>query len=207
MLTSLRSSISLRSRKHTSRGFSLVELTVSIAILVLIISTVVVRFTTFDSLIVLRTLGHEIGLSVRKAQSYSLSVLGSTGDFETPYGVTFTPTNTSYALFAYSGNASRPFYDTGGGNASVLETYTLGSNFRINDVCVIVSSVENCAITRLDISFVRPEFTSLFYVPSFSEPQNAAIEAGVIKIESVRDSTVVGRIEVGYTGQISVTLE
>jgi len=202
--TSLSSKRTLRTVADSSRGFSLVELLVSIAIMVLILGTVVVRFTSFDSLILLRTLGHDVALTVRKAQTYSLSVLGNSGDFQTPYGVSFTPDATSYPLFAYGGSSARPKYD---GTATALETFALGRNYIISDVCVIANSVEDCNVSRLDISFVRPEFSALFYVPTYTEVQNAAISTGVIKLQSQRDTTVTGRIEIGYTGQISVVLQ
>lgn len=186
-----------------NRGFTLVELLVSISILLIIISVVVFRFASFDSAILLRTLAYDIGLSVREAQSYSLSSLGNQGNFRTPYGVSFTPGGTSYVFFGYTGSQTIPRYDT---DVVVVDLYTLGRSFEITDVCVVANGVEDCGIASLDISFRRPEFIALFYVPSYSG-NLADIESGIIKVASTRNNVITGIIEVTYTGQIDVSVE
>jgi len=188
---------------QTKRGFTLVELLVTLAIMLIIVASSLVQFNTFDSEILLKTLAYDVALSVRQAQSYSLNVLGSAGSFDSPYGVTFTPDTTSYALFLYGGTATRPRFDA---DASILDTYQLGRRFTITDVCAVIGGVEDCSIARLDVSFKRPEFIGLFYAEGYSEVQNGQIESGTIYIQSSTGGPT-GKIEVGYTGYITVTLE
>ena len=185
-----------------THGFTLVELLVSISILLIIISIVVFRFSSFDSIILLRTLAYDIGLSIRTAQSYSLSAQGRNDNFRIPYGVSFTPGASSYAFFGYSGVSDTPQYQTG----DTIDLFKLGRSFQITDVCVIVGSVEDCDIDRLDVSFKRPEYTALFYIPGYTGDLTA-IGWGVIKIASTRNPDMVGRIEISLPGQIEVAVE
>lgn len=186
------------------RGFTLVELLVSISILLLIISVVIFRFASFDSIVLLRTLAYDIGLSMREAQSYSLSAYGNQGSFRIPYGLSFAPAATSYVFYGYTGSDSLPWYDPN--NTAIVDLYTLGRSFTIVDVCVVDGGTEDCDISGLDISFKRPEYTALFYVPSYSGDL-ADIEAGIVKISSTRNPDVVARVEISLTGQIEVDIE
>jgi len=172
------------------------------AVMLIILSGSLLRFNTFDSEILLKTLAYDVALSIRQAQSYSLNVLGSSGVFDSPYGVSFTPDSQGYPLFLYGGSEERPRYD---GDASILDAYQLSRRFQVIDVCVVRSSTEYCELDRLDISFKRPEFTALFYVEGYSEVQNAQIESASIDIQSSEGGPV-ATVEVGYTGYITVTL-
>ena len=187
----------------TSRGFTLVELLVSMAVMLIILSGSLLRYNSFDSEILLKTLAYDVALSVRQAQSYSLNVLGTTGVFDSPYGVSFTPDSKDYVLFLYGGEEDRPRYD---GDASVLDSFRLSRQFEITNVCVTRSGTEYCIASRVDVSFRRPEFTALFYVEGYSEVQNAQIEKMRITIESPNGGPS-GVVEIGYTGYITVTLE
>lgn len=188
----------------STRGFTLVELLVSISILLLIISVVIFRFASFDSVILLRTLAYDVGLSMREAQSYSLSAYGNEGNFRLPYGLSFTPGGTSYVFFGYTGSDVLPWYDPS--NTAVVDLYTLGRSFTVSDVCVIVGGMEDCDIAGLDVSFKRPEYTALFYVPSYSGDLGG-IEEGVVKLSSTRNPDLVARVEISLTGQIEVDIE
>lgn len=177
--------------------------------MLIIISSLLLRFATFDSLVLLKTLGYDIALSVREAQSYSLSVLGTEigtkTEFRKPYGVSFTPAADEYVLFVFPGTESeRPKYD--GGSSSVVKTYALGRSFVILDVCVKRGATNDCNISRLDIAFRRPEFISLFSVPTYTESLNASIDEATILVGTTADGAK-AKITVGYTGQIVVSLE
>jgi prepilin-type N-terminal cleavage/methylation domain-containing protein len=193
-----------RFETRLTAGFTLVELLVSISILLLIISVVIFRFASFDSVILLRTLAYDIGLSIRSAQSYSLSALGYEDNFRLPYGVSFSPdspNNDSYIFFRYLGSEAVPRYD-----GDYVDVYQLGRSFIISDVCVVVNSVEDCDISGLDVSFRRPEYTSIFYVPGYSGDLND-IDSGIIKVRSTRNEDITAVVEVTYTGQIEVSIE
>ena len=191
-----------------SRGFTLIELLISAAIITVISAIVLVRFTSFDGTVLVKSLAYEVAAGVREAQIYSVSVVNASAsdpNFRYPYGVTFTPDATSYTLFRFN-NASTavtPYYDT---NALPLKVIAFNGSMKITDVCITDSVGDKCfrqvsgGITRLDISFRRPEFGALFNAPGSS----GAISEGRIKICSTRSTANVWIVKVTLLGQITV---
>ncbi len=185
-----------------SRGFTLIELLISAAIITIISSIVLVRFTSFDGTVLVKSLAYEVASGIREAQIYSVSVVNasaSSPNFRYPYGVTFTPGATSYTLFRFNNAnpAVTPYYDV---SALVLSIIAFTGSMKITDVCVTDSVLDNCAITSLDISFRRPEFGALFNAPGSS----GTISEGRIKICSTRSTANVWIVRVTLLGQISV---
>jgi prepilin-type N-terminal cleavage/methylation domain-containing protein len=192
-------------RFRIARGFSLIELLVTAAIITIITSIVLVRFNSFDGTILLKNFAYNIATALREAQIYSVSVIntgsGTTSGFRYPYGISFTPGSKSYVFFRYN-NASTavtPRYETG--QVSVIRSVTSERSLEILDVCVTSNGAENCNISRLDISFRRPEFTALFYTPEVSA---STISSAKILVRSPKNTTNVWIIEVMLLGQIVV---
>ncbi len=196
--------------QRTNKGFSLVELLISIAIITLLSTVVVARFTTFDSTVLLKSLAYEIAASIREAQTYSLSVLGvaSGSGFKTPYGVSFIPGTKEYSIFKYAGSNSIPRNDV---DATEVQKYTITRSMVVSDVCAITASDEYCSadgITGIDVSFRRPEFRSLYHGENLpGGVSDGDIEAIKIKLTATRGISEVWVAEVGLTGQIAVYLE
>lgn len=83
MLTSIPSHIHFSSskiRKAHARGFTLVELLISIAIITVITAIVVVRYRQFDSTVLLKGAAYEIALALREAQIQSVSAVRDVGN-------------------------------------------------------------------------------------------------------------------------------
>lgn len=219
MLTYLTSLLGLRSKRisgstqpyfssvkaKSTAGFTLVEMMVAIAIMILIMATALFNYNSFDSTVLLKTLTYDIALSVRSAQSYSTSVFGLSEEFRNPYGLSFEPGETQYEFFGYTGNEELPRYDD---DTFSVDTYQLGREFVISDVCIITATEQLCSedgITRLDISFRRPEYTALFYAEGY-EGDQSDIGIALIRVQST-DALLTRQVEVRYTGSISVGLE
>jgi prepilin-type N-terminal cleavage/methylation domain-containing protein len=195
-------------RSSASRGFSLIELLISTAIIVAIASLVLVRFSMFDSTTLLKGLAYEVAASLRQAQVYSISVIGDNAIFHAPFGVTFTPSSQTYTVFRYdnSDTTVTPRYDIAESSpkAQIVNTYTLGRSMEVNDLCVVIAGAERCDIARLDVSFRRPEFRALFYaVPDSGSIDQDTIEGANIKLRS-RNGGDTWIVEVGLLGHISV---
>ncbi len=188
----------------SSAGFTLIELLISTAIIGIVSTIVLVKHTSFDGTVLLKSAAYEVGLALREAQIKSVSVSGSNDEFRYPYGVTFTPQSKTYTAFRYTDDASSPKYQAP--EAEDVATVTFGRSMRIKDVCIVVSGTEDCTIpTRLDISFRRPEFKAIFYVGGYVIQPN--VESARIKLESTSGGTSVFVVEVSPLGQISVSKE
>jgi prepilin-type N-terminal cleavage/methylation domain-containing protein len=140
---------------HTyERGFSLVELLVVTAVIVVVTSTVLSNHAKFGTTVVLERLSYDVALSLRKAQTYGVSVYRSVGVFAPSYGIHVgSVPATSFILFGDT-VAVNNVYDT---NES-LELQSLLSGYSISQLCATPAvGAESCAFTRIDISFSRPD--------------------------------------------------
>lgn len=206
LLTSRTPSFSPIGRGKCS-GFTLVELLVSIAVIVIITSIVLVKYDSFDSTTLLKNAAYDIALTLREAQMKSVSASRQNGNFDYPFGVTFTPGAKTYTTFRYQYAVATdyPYYD--GTHTSDLNTATIDRSMYVSDVCVArTPSNEDCNITRLDVSFKRPEFKALIYAPEYSsDPED--LTSAKIKVASTRGTGDVFIVTVTHLGQITVCLE
>ena len=140
----------------TQAGFTLVELVVVMAILVVISSIVLVNYNRFGSQTLLRNLAYDIALSVREAQVYGISARSFRGaEFAVGHGVFFDLTEGDDFFFLYTDVNGDNFFSSA--STEWVETFTIGRGYRIDRLCVPSGASENCAITVLDMLFKRPE--------------------------------------------------
>lgn len=152
---------------HTCRGFTLIELLVSISIFTLLTGLILVNHGRFTSAILLENLAYDVGLSIREAQVFGLSVkefeVGS-GEFQTGYGVHFSKdTPRSYIIFA-DRNSDERYNDTpvcGEPLSECIEIFTIQRGNFIADFCgTLPDGTEKCdssGLKYMDIMFVRPD--------------------------------------------------
>lgn len=142
-------------------GFTLIELLICISIFVIITAVAVWNNSQFNSSILLTDLGYEIGLSVRQAQVYGITVKAPsscvtgnpTCSFNSGYGVHFDITSPAqYILFEDKGPTPDHIYESG----ELLENYAIGRGYTVKKLCIGVSGVYH-SVNQLDVSFVRPE--------------------------------------------------
>ena len=152
------------------RGFTLIELLVVISIMVIVTSVILVRQSRFDSSTVLRSLAYSVALSVRQAQIYGSSVLGTStpsslycvgGNYSASgvcyagaYGINFSIADPQhYYLFAdLDNNGCRSgdnYTCSGAGTAGAedVNVFTLGSNYEISNLCVLYGGNTYCSAT------------------------------------------------------------
>lgn len=179
-------------------------------IIMIIISTVVAgsqsRYTSGASL---KNVANNIGLSIRQAQIYGISVKELTPgseDFSVGYGLSFNTSflgdNKAYIFFAdrngngtYSGTWDCPI----SGSSECLDKTPLTAGNIVSDLCIIDSGGEVCnGIDKLDISFVRPAIEAKIY---YNDGVTGVIGAKVI-LSSPDGRT--NSVTVYTTGQVSI---
>jgi prepilin-type N-terminal cleavage/methylation domain-containing protein len=212
---SLVDSSSTRS-KQSARGFTLVELLISTAIITIITAIVLVRYGTFDSVTLLKSLAYEVGLTIREAQVYSVSVsdVNQSGNYRYPYGLNFVVASEAYTLFRYTNNDTsvRPIY--GSGNTDDVRVYRLTNGVSINDVCVWIAGgtsfdcastgTNDSALRQLDISFRRPEFAAIFNAHWLAAGVQDTIESARIEVVSPTNTNNIWVVDINLLGQISI---
>lgn len=173
------------------------ELLVSVSIMVLVIAMILVNYKKFDSGVVLANLGYDIGLAIRQAQTYGISVKGNISGgmqtFTSPYGVYFnvsTPQN--FILFVDS-NSDGNYTST-----EKVDQFNIRQPFKITKIYTINSSAVETQRSQATITFLRPNPDAKIKVDGI--PSSDAVE---IYIGSTSGTEVVV-VTVSATGQISV---
>ena len=189
---------------QTQSGFSLVELMVSVGIVLLIAAIILIRYSSFNSAVVLRNLAFEIAIAIREAQVLSISVLGESGDFSGVYGIYIDRSDTGavtkeYILYRDTSSGGDGIFNAG---SEEFQTFEMNDDFRIVDVCQTTGGVETCNVNPIAISFERPDFDARFDIGN--NGINTSVTAVEIHIEAVADNTITRIVEIGATGQISV---
>jgi len=180
----------------SNKGFSLVELLVSVAVLVIVSGLVFFNQSGFNNSVLIENLAYEISLTIRQAQSYGLqSKVFETGTdiFMIGYGVYFDLSHNNQ-LILYADGDSNHHYD-GGVEDKLIDTLKMTNNSTIERLCV----GDPCSdVNKLDIAFIRPNPTAFInYVAGIDE-----IEICEIHIKSVRGEKK--KIVVNKIGQISI---
>ncbi|MDB5238915.1 MAG: hypothetical protein JWO00_250 [Candidatus Parcubacteria bacterium] len=161
-----------------NRGFTILELVVSIGIFAAMTALVVAKYGNFNQSTLLTDTAYDIALALHTAQNYGLSVknTGAANSFGQPYAIDFstspggiscgtvTSNNKHIILYADAFPAGAPDGICGSSDGA-LTTYSITRGATIaptksgagSGICV--GSGSTCAfynITQLDVSFVRP---------------------------------------------------
>lgn len=146
-----------------SAGFTLLELMVVGAVFALLSAIVLANNSRFGNVIVLQNLAHDMGLTIREAQVYGISVkrcdstevTGCTTEnqFKLAYGMHFVQNSANYQLFAD--------LDASGAYTSeeTVKDLVIAGGYRVSDMCLrtSASSDDTCGQSELNIVFLRPE--------------------------------------------------
>jgi prepilin-type N-terminal cleavage/methylation domain-containing protein len=161
-----------------NRGFTVIELVVSIGIFAVMTSLVVVKYGTFNQSTLLTDTAYDIALALHTAQNYGLSVKNtgaSSNPFSFPYAISFSPGVTGHSCGASMANNKHivlyadadPIGTPDGvckATDSAVTTYAITRGATIapttsgsgSGICVGAGVCSFYNITQLDVSFTRP---------------------------------------------------
>ncbi len=151
--------INLKSKVQNSKGFTLIELVVSIAIFAFMTVLVLSRYGTFNQNTLLTNMAYDMALTVKTAQTYGLSVKSADGvsnNFNSAYGVHFDMANPTQFIF-FTDIDKNGYYDTG----EDITKYTLTSGAKILRICLAsdmscTSGIKLGSKDILDVEYKRP---------------------------------------------------
>lgn len=156
----------LKTKQTISRGFTLIEMMVVIAIFAVLTAIIVFNYGDFNADIVVSNMAYEIALTTRQAQIFGLGSRGTGGEFQEAYGIYINNSGgPSKDLIFFGDTLSSNWYcnNTGtggdctcaGADDECLERLTLQKNIVIDKLQVFNGSI--CSeIDELAISYKRP---------------------------------------------------
>ncbi|MFA4890510.1 MAG: prepilin-type N-terminal cleavage/methylation domain-containing protein [Candidatus Paceibacterota bacterium] len=141
------------------RGFTLVELVVTISIFIIISTLVFANYPKFKSQLSLKKTSQEIAFAVREAQVYSLSVKEYNGTFP-GYGVHFDISKPdTIILFAdVNKNSKYDEFDEGDGIDGKVKEYKIRTSDSFSSLCGNEKSSPpgSCGLSKMDAVYLRP---------------------------------------------------
>lgn len=176
---------------RSERGFTIIELLITISIVVVISSVILINYPKFSNTIKLNNLAYDIALSIREAQTYGINVRGFESNFDVGYGIHFKSDN-SWILFADKNRNSK--YDVGDG---IVETFNLQGGFTLSEVYARTTDnffdVLEIDITHLDITFDRPNpdanFTTSNTLKTYQDAQITVMAPDGVSTRSILINT------------------
>ncbi len=209
-MSSLHSGKQLHAHK---RGFTVVELMVTVTIVVLVTGIVMIRYSSFNSSVLLTSQAYITAFDIREAQSLAVSVRGNANEFREEYGIYITMnTPTQYQLFQDDdaiGEASPAQYAP---SEAIGAPFRVDSRFSIVNICGTNSSSRMCFVddpkttdevinnnfSDIAISFKRPDFDAAFYNSFRSDLQSVEIQYGS------SNSSIRRTVKIYTSGQITI---
>lgn len=143
----------------SKRGFSLIELLVTISIYIIISAIVVVNYREYSNNAIAANAPEDVVLALRQAQVYGAGGKGcaAASPFDCRFGVVFTTiAGSEKGLIIYADNNDNKTYDPVGGDVA-LETIVWKDPSVIKAVeCSGYVGVGTCTSSILNITFKRP---------------------------------------------------
>ena len=188
-----------------ARGFGLVELMVCISIMMILTTIILVRQSSFNGSVLLRSQAYEIAFTLRRAQLMAVSGNNSGGgaSLAQEYGVYFdTATPNTYVMFHDLDADGK--WDGGIVDKQIGPLGTIDKRFSIRGITNGAGTPLNPTNSGYNITFIRPNFDAHFSGDMIDNP----VYIDIAQVNAGGTDTSAGavrRVEVGATGQISVT--
>lgn len=137
------------------KGFTLVELMVTVGIFVLMTALLLARYNSYYSGTIFTNTAYDIALTIRQAQLYGISVKADEdANFTYAYGVRFDLSETNgskqFSFAKYSNVSSGDDIDYS--DFALEKIYRIRHGAYVSKIC----KSTDCTVTKLDIIFLRP---------------------------------------------------
>lgn len=204
------------------KGFTLVELMVTVSVMMIMTSIVFFNYNRFNESTLLSSFAYDMSLTIRQAQVYGVATRQGSGsqsdpvtvdsaalnNFKSAYGVHFDKATTAdfpLKLFADSpiGDGVYNLADDG----VPLQSYSFQRGIKISNLCLTLTDggAENCTYTKLDITFRRPDPEAIIKVGvDGGVAPLGNVSSARIELQNAGNSMNPRSIIVYPTGQISV---
>ena len=206
------------------RGFTLIEMLVVLAIIVVISAIVFTGENNFNRSFFITNTVYDVALTLRQAQTYGLSSQAYGATQNAGYGIYISNESPStYVMFADVGGSDPPDNcDTGtagtptakpgnclyDGAGEQVQSFTLGNGFAITNFCIVpASGSANCytpaddPTQALSMVFSRPNEDAIINTVSGSGSATVATSACFTISDSVGDSRYVS---VAQSGRVAI---
>lgn len=190
------------------RGYTLIELLVTVAIFTMMTTIVVSNYSVYRSNTMLTNLAYSVALGVRQAQVFGLSFKKDTTS-SSSYGMHFSSlagSNMNFVLFEDTAGNDKIYT---AGSDSIVTNYTVNQGYSVSSICGYASSGATCTLLQaVDIVFTRPDpdasitgFTSSRAFCGSTTCQYSYVE---VTVSTPLLSSLKRTIQVWSSGQISV---
>jgi len=203
---------------HLKKGFTLIELLVTLSIFAITTGIVMTSQGKFDNSVLLTNLAYDVAITIRQAQTYGVNnkEFGVNGAF-VAYGISFDLAtggdSKRFNLFADTNkdykfsdlDIALPTFSCPKNSAECVDTYKIKRGSYIKSICAGDSESSCQSVSRLDISFKRPNpeavilaDTGIYLPPTDNRKNYAKI------VISSSDNSSLRSIIVTKVGQIYV---
>lgn len=176
----------------------------SIGVIGIVTSIVLMRYSTFDSTVLLKNEAYEVALAVREAQVKSVGAVraGDESNYAYAYGVSFEAGSNTYETFLFRSAVTHPSnvesgctYDGQTNCSESLQGFAFDKRIEVVEICI----EDDCSVDRLDVAFRRPEFAALYT----ADGDHVTPASAYVKLAS-DVGLVTFIVEITSLGQISV---
>ncbi len=193
----------------SQKGFTIIELVVSIAIFAMMTALVISRYGSFNQTTLVTNVAYDMAITIRTAQTYGVSVKSdSSNTFNSAYGIDFPVANTNgirNTFIFFNDTTNSGVYNSN----EAITTYTLASGAKITSICLGSDPTTACTSGLigsnqvLDITFRRPNPDAIFCTSGTNPCTPNTQPVAFITITS-SDGTNNQIVYVRKNGQISV---